>query len=650
MRQGKLAGLVRDDRFLLAVTFGAACLAFLGPLVAYDLWWHLKAGSLILRTHAVPRADPFSFTAAGRPWTYHSWLSGVVLSAVWHVAGAEGLVLLRSFLVAGSLVAAWAAARRRGVGAGLAATLVLAACAQLKVRGLARPYLFSFLFFVTFAIVLREPARGEAGTARGYLWGRRGRLLLLPLLTALWANMHAGFISGLLVIGAFGAGEMAGLALGTPRSDRAGPGRLRSFAMRLASEPDGARFRAMLVAGALCVAASCATPYGPGVLTYPFRLMHEVRLVGRIQEWQPMPLRADFAIFWAMALVGGLILARSAWFCVRAGRLREGAGVLVTDALLMAGFGVLACQAVRHVAWFLLLAPSVMGYHLDACRWFGGGCERREEKPLYAYAACVVAAVVGFWPLLSEGRPRPVPSAKVLPVKACDYVQRQDLFERAYNSYEWGGYLIWRFWPRWKVFIDGRCLVYGDRIIQQALDVERGKGWRDIFDRWGVEMFLVRYRKRDSSHFFSDREWHCVYWDDVAIIGLRDDAFRARAPALREFPLSNPATFDRNVDELSPREALEELDAVLARDPDCWTALAFRARCLVRLAREEPDRKAELLAEAMRSAKRSLELCETESEPWTALREVADALGERELASRAGRRARALRRRRESAD
>ena len=107
--------VVQDRRFLFGLTFLAAALTLLGPLVAYDLWWHLKAGALVLQERAVPTADPFSFTAAGRPWVYHSWLSGVILTLVWRAGDVAGLTLLRALLISGSLMIAWAAATRRGV-------------------------------------------------------------------------------------------------------------------------------------------------------------------------------------------------------------------------------------------------------------------------------------------------------------------------------------------------------------------------------------------------------------------------------------------------------------------------------------------------------------------------------------------------------
>ena len=79
---------------VIVVALYAGALAF-HPLDAYDLFWHLATGRLVLQTHDVPRSDPFSFASdrgrheggpAGEPgmtgsasdqavaWIDHEWL------------------------------------------------------------------------------------------------------------------------------------------------------------------------------------------------------------------------------------------------------------------------------------------------------------------------------------------------------------------------------------------------------------------------------------------------------------------------------------------------------------------------------------------------------------------------------------------------
>jgi len=643
---------VRGRRAVFALLAIVTVVMFVTHLGAYDLWWHLKAGESILRTGAVPHEDPFSFTAAGRPWTYHSWLSGVVLYLVFAASGVPGLIVLRAVLIAGSLLLSWSAARRRGVGAGLAAVLVLASCHQLQARALTRPYLFSFVLFVVFYIVVQRTFRDVGSQAdpedrlpgvRAYLWGGSGRLLLLPALTLLWANLHGGFLVGLLVIGAFGAAELVELL-----ARRGGKALLRTAL----AAPSGARFRALLIAGLLCLAASLVTPYGPGTLLYPFRLFTQVKLTGQVQEWRPMPLSSDYVVFWALAALAVLVLARAGLALRRSGGSSGGGlGRFCADVLLLVGFGALAVHSVRHVSWFVLLVAPVLGYRLTAARTAAPQPQGQEpsdarRERVYVLAASALAVVLCLRQFCGGVNVGFGVTRENLPVSACDYLaERKGLPDRFFNVYEWGGYLIWRFWPQRQVFIDGRCLVYGDRIISEAMTVTRGReGWQGILERYGVEGIIIRYRACDSSHFFRSGRWHCIYWDDTAVIAV-GERVRSRPPEGIEFlPLSNPVVFEERLDESPPEALLEEIETVLRREPRCWTALAERARCLLAMARRQPARRDALVQEALAAARQAVGVNDGEPETWRALGECRRAAGREDAATKAFDRARSLER------
>jgi hypothetical protein len=315
---------------------------------------------------------------------------------------------------------------------------------------------------------------------------------------------------------------------------------------------------------------------------------------------------------------------------------------MMTDVLLFGGFGILALRAGRHVVWPLLVAPTILGRHLvpSAPDAEGGLRARQREKPAYAFATIAIAFSVASVPFLQYGMPSAEPAPHKLPTQAVRFIQAEGLYDRPFNTYEWGGYLIWTCWPRMHVFIDGRCLVYGDLLIGYSLAVERGEPrWRRILAGRDARMLVIRYRKQDSAHFFEDDRWRCVYWDDVAVIALRDDVRSERYPDLTQFPLSNPAVFERSLesDRLDP--LLLELDAAIGRTPRSWTALAERARCLVRIADRDPAARQGALERALADARAALRLQEDHYEPWVALRDVARALGAADTARLAAARA-----------
>ena len=90
-------GLSRSDCSLVAIFFLAALLFLLllsnSMLRDPDTYWHLAAGAWMREHGTVPRVDSFSHTFAGEPWIAKEWLSQVLMSGAFSLAGWRGVVL-----------------------------------------------------------------------------------------------------------------------------------------------------------------------------------------------------------------------------------------------------------------------------------------------------------------------------------------------------------------------------------------------------------------------------------------------------------------------------------------------------------------------------------------------------------------------------
>lgn len=161
---------------LAALLFGLV-FAF-GMLSIHDpsTWIRVKMGAKILADHAIPRSEPFSYGAAGAPWTTHSWLTDAVFAKIFALGGPGLLIAFKSVVLA----AAFALLLPINHGNPIVAATLLATGAAAAWTGFAElPLAFDLLFFSLFVRLLRPRHRfrwSDAAVAAG--------------LTALWTNLH----------------------------------------------------------------------------------------------------------------------------------------------------------------------------------------------------------------------------------------------------------------------------------------------------------------------------------------------------------------------------------------------------------------------------------------------------------------------------
>ena len=413
---------------VLAVLFAVPALmcAHAASVADPDIWWHLRTGEWILAHHAVPRVDLYSAELAGRSWLAYSWVFELVVAKLFDWLGLAGIVTYTSAMILAITVALFHMVRRLERDFTLAVLLTFAACFSMGHLYTPRPWLFTILFFVLEMDILMQARR--TGRVRELLW--------LPVIFALWANVHIEFVDGLMVLGLAWA-ETAVARWGLGAETRARP----------------AWMGAALLASVL---ATLANPYGwrvySVVFDYSSRLATQGGALNRISELQAMPFRdlSDFLIL-LLALASAAALAWRRFSLFETG--------------LLALAAVLSFRSQRDV-WAMAVAGAVI-----LASTITGSEKAAMRLPKLAVAVAVLAAVLavlaGFRALHVNNARLESELAKSLPVRAVEAVQAKGYAGPLYNDYNWGGYLMWAL--RMPVSIDGRAAFYGDQRIDRSL-------------------------------------------------------------------------------------------------------------------------------------------------------------------------------------
>jgi hypothetical protein len=451
-----------------------------------DLWWHLRTGQWIVETGHVPHSDPFSFTRAGHAWVSHEWLSEAVFYELWKHGGAAALIVFSAIITTAGFMLLYL--RCPGKKHWAAAATVFGALASAPSWGV-RPQMFTFTLASLLLWLL------EAGQDRPRL------LFWIPPLFLLWLNLHAGFALGPALLFAYGVGLITETAVGNTPWRQARPIVLRVLLLLL-----------------VCLALVPLNPSGAELYRYPFDTLRSPGMRSFIGEWRSPDfhewLYRPFLLVWMLVLTA---LASS--------RSRPKGRVIVP--LLLTSFAAL--DAVRHIPIFVLVAIPVIAAALP----FGSAslavAQRRPGsfslrfRPLFYGAVVILIAVFALVKWVSLARNQDAREAEQFPQKAVAFLRASDQPRRIFVYYDWGGYAIWKLYPEYRVFVDGRADLYGDDLLRQSIKtvVDLRTGWRDVLDSWKVEAVLVPPTCVLAQALLLDSNWHTAFSDSKAIILLR---------------------------------------------------------------------------------------------------------------------------------
>ena len=493
--------------------------------------WHIRTGQMILATHAVPRVDPFS-TLSGHPWFAWEWLYEVIVGWLEKTAGLNGVVVFTALIIAAVFSWTFRLLLRRGTNILMALILVLLAASASMIHFLARPHVLSWLFTVAWFWVLECTERNstdphlDSSNYSAQQASPKRLLWLLPALMLLWVNVHGGFLVGIILLAIYGlSAAWQWLALKEDRFEHA----LQKIEARR-------RVRALAFTGILTVAATLVNPYGYKLHVHIYRYVSNRFLMDHIDEFQSPNFH-----YVAQKCFAGLLLLTLVALVLKKREVSASRGFV----LLFAVYSGL--YASRNIPVASLLLILVIGPWLSEAmdrlqqRWSARKQRvsstpllqrmQRTEFELRGHVWPIATILLACWIAAHDGKLGAVPlidaqfSAKRFPVAAVDYLEKQHVTGPIASTDYWGGYLIYRLYPRVRVVVDDRHDFYGEEFLKVYLKmVHVEPGWDDFLQQHPAQYALVPKDSALANILYETSSWRAIYNDDVGVVFVRRSA------------------------------------------------------------------------------------------------------------------------------
>ncbi len=470
----------------LIVGVGAECFITKLSVLDLDVWWHLSVGDWILRHHAFPHSGIFSRTAADRPWMAYSWGYEVLLARSYDWLGFLGMALFGTALtLAVALTVFWMLHRLSGR-FWVAWVLSIAAFSAFLFNIMPRPVFFTMLLYAVILTLALEANRT----------GRVQPLYWTPLVFLLWGNLHIQFVYGL-----FALGLLAGTNL------------LQRLTLRLNLYP---RFLAEprlpvappFVVLACCLAATCVGPYSFHVYRVLFGYSNSKVFYSMITELQALSFEGTSHFL-------ELLLAAAAFFAI--GWQKK---IDPFKLALLAFASVFAFRTTRD-AWFLCITASAILADFPAAE---DQRDRHATLPEWGGVAVAAALLLVLVARNTDFNQHGLTElvSKEFPVDAVNYIRRNPVGGPLYNSFDWGGFLIF-YMPQYPVAIDGRGDLYGDDLFGKFYATEDANSPPSEDPYLNEAGLVILKNKVPLARLLpTDKRFRVIYHDEIATVLARN--------------------------------------------------------------------------------------------------------------------------------
>jgi hypothetical protein len=413
----------------------------------------------------------------GKPWQAYSWLFELITFHLFHRFSLAGIVGYTIGMIVAITVSLHHLVKRLQRDFTIVIFLAGTVCLTLGRLYTPRPWLFSILFFVLELDILMHARRS----------GRLREFVFLPVLFAVWVNVHIQFIDGLVV-----------LALAMAESFFLAFKRIRN-SVGISPLP-------LAITCAVSLLATLVNPYGWHIYQVAHDLAAQPGPLSFVMELQPLPFRnwTDYSVlFLAFAAVAALARVRR---------------FLPFETALFLFAAIVSFRSQRDLWIVVIIAAVILASTIE-------GRSTPVRLPALASLPLTVSAVVI---LLLGSRLMHIDNAELnkrlsctLPVKAVEAAKTRQYPGPIYNNYGWGGYLIWEL--RQPVSIDGRAALHGDERINRSRRTWDGEpDWATDPQLLSAGLVVAPVKSPLTQLLRLDPKFKLTYEDQQAALFLRN--------------------------------------------------------------------------------------------------------------------------------
>lgn len=471
-----------------------------------DLGRHLKLGEIIVQTGQVPKTNLFSYTNSDFPFINTHWLFEVLTYFVNQTIGLQALLVIKIFIF---LVSVWLILKViPKENSALLLPIGFIFLHVLRERLELRPEIFSFLFTASTYFILEK-----------YLKSPTKLLYFLPAVQLVWINTHIYFFVGLGLQAIF---------------------LIHSTYRYLRRNLSGYKLKLLAVIFGLSVLASLANPHGLTGFLYPVNVTKNYGYT--IVENQTMFLLENIGF----TDPNFLFVKLSIFLIILSLIVTLARKKIEIKNILISSFGAtLILMNVRSFPYLVFLSlPATL-------QNFGQVRNTGINKGIIAIFSLLLLLesyfyLNGDYYRLRDDSHKPslefVSSAK----GALDFVIRNNLPNPIYNNFDIGSYIIYRNYPKYRVFVDGRPEAYPKEFFQNIYiptqsDYSKFKDLEKQF-RFRTIIFSITdqtpWGKAFLASIVKDGYWKTVYLDDFIIILIKNDVPASQGLALQTLDLA----------------------------------------------------------------------------------------------------------------